>query len=156
MKSVTKRISYILKAPIRGKGIIGDVVNLAPGYGRFLENKHIAIRATKKEIEQIEENKKQWQEQQREQEIDAKKILEKLEKIGKIQIIKRVAQGDRLYETIKTQEILLEIEKLGLKLKKEYFKIDNIIKKLGVFEIIINPYGNLETKFIVEVVAEEK
>ena len=60
MKKVLKKTEYVLKSPLKNKGNIGEVIKVAPGFGRYLERYNTALRATKAIKEQIDISKIEW------------------------------------------------------------------------------------------------
>lgn len=154
MKKSLKRVQCVLTSPIRGKGGIGDVVNIKRGYAKYLERFNKATRATKEVLENIEAKKIEWKSVESTKEKQALEIVNKLKAFPKITMFKRVSHAETLYSAVKPDEIITFFEEKGIKLKKEQIKIDRIIKTLGEHEVVLNVYGEYVHNLIVEICKE--
>lgn len=150
----TKKIRCVLTKPLRGKGGIGDIINVKRGYARYLERFDKATRATNDVLECIEKNKALWK-QEEESSVKAAEIkLNQLKKFSKITLYKRVSHAETLYSAVKYDDIIEFFAAHNIKLTKENIKIDRIIKTLGEHTVIIGVYGDLEHNLTVEVCKE--
>jgi len=154
-KKVIKKVNYILAMPLGGSKI-GDIVSVKMGYGRYLERTNKAIRASEANIGNIETYKASWLVKEKENEKAAKILFDKLKGIeGNLIIKKRIAQGEKLYESVRFEDVLNCLKSKGIVLKKENIKMRNIIKTLGVHEITIHLYADYSMNRNVEIVPED-
>lgn len=153
MKKV-KKIAYVLKKSLRKKGEAGDVVQVARGFGRYLESQDIAQRANEGVLKSLEDSKKQWQKEEENHIKTAQALIDKIKGM-EIIIKKRVSQGEKLYDSVRPENIVAEFAKHGFKLENHHIKLNTQIKKTGKHPVVIHAYGNLETEVIVEVISED-
>lgn len=154
-KKVLKKTQYSLMRPLRGKGNIGDLVFIKPGYGRYLEKLGFAIRVNAELLANLDIKKNEWLKNEQQNALVAKDLLKKIANIESIQLTRRVSQGVKLYAAVKKEDIVAFFLERNIKIEKENVKIDNIIKTLGEHFIIINVYGNEEISMKVVVSAEQ-
>lgn len=151
---IVKKVEYVLRKPLRKKGEVGDIVKVTKGFGRYLESEGIAHRVNAEVLKSLEENKKQWKILEEVNEKAAQKLIEKIANMTLI-IKKRVAQGDKLYDSVRPENVISAFNLQGIQLQQDQIKINNQIKKLGKYNIIIHAYGNYETTVELDVISEE-
>lgn len=153
MKKVFKKREYVLKNPIKGKGNVGEIVKVAPGYGRYLERFAIAVRATKEIKENLEQSKLEWISASKSKEVQAEKLIAEIKAIDHILLNKKVAQNIKLYQAITREDVVEALKKNNIEIMPNYVFINNIIKTIGEHQVVINVYGNYETVLKVQVQA---
>lgn len=151
---IVKKVAYVLKKSLRKKGEAGDVVHVARGFGRYLESQDIAQRASDEIIKHLEESKKLWQKSEEAHVKEAQALIEKIKNMT-IVLKKRVAQGEKLYDSIRPENIVAAFAAQGIQLKNENIKLNTQIKKLGTHSVIIHAYGNYETEISIEIMPED-
>jgi len=154
-KKVLKKTQYSLMRPLRGKGNIGDLVFIKPGYGRYLEKLGVALRVNAELLANLDNKKSEWLKNEQENALIAKDLLKKISNIESVQLTRRVSQGTKLYAAVKKEDIVSFFLEKNVKITKENVKIDNVIKTLGEHDIIINVYGNEEISMKIIVSAEQ-
>ena len=100
-------MKVILTSTIKKLGIIGDIVNVKPGYARnYLFPNNMALRENKKNIEHYENLKDEMKKNDNIMLENAKKLIEDIKKI-QITFSKEADEKDQLYGSISKKEILL-------------------------------------------------
>ena len=148
-------MKVILIKDVESLGGAGDVKEVADGYARnFLIPRGFAEIATKNAMEQAEKIKI-------EKETEAKEDLKSIEEIAKklegvsITIKSKADDSGKLYAAIKTGEISEEFSKKGLKINKDKIVIEEPIKEIGDYEVVINLEHGLEVRVGVTVENEK-
>jgi len=130
-------MKLILKETIETLGIIGSEVEVAPGYARnYLLPQGKAVAAT-------DANRKQL----------AQEMAKKLEDVA-CTITAKVSDGDQLYGSVTTRDIINALSKQEIKVEKRAILLKEPIKTLGSFKVPIRVYTEVEPEISVEVVAE--
>ncbi len=142
-------MKVILLEDVNKIGKKGEIKEVKDGYAHnFLFAKKLAVPATKQNLDAVEKEKDLKEEEEK------KKKKQALE-IGKSLTDKEfefgVKAGDkgRLFGSITTKEIALEIEKqYGIKLDKRKLTIDEPIKALGTYNVTakLHPEANFGFK----------
>lgn len=131
-----------------------EVVDVAPGYARnYLFSKNWARVADEKNLEELEEERKSWQQEKTKKKKEIKKLVEKLEG-EKIKISKKTNEEGKLFGSVGEKEIKKALEKKGLKAQEGKLEIEEPIKDLGEWDIRISfPY---ELEATVKLLVEEE
>ena len=150
-------MKVILLENIRKIGSIGEIIDVKRGYARnFLISKNKALFASKKNIKEVENIKKELNKKDQEKKKHAKSIQEKIK--NKVLEIKKLStENKELYGSVKPTEIS--------KIFKDYEKIEinptliqpvKEIKSLGEFKVIINLHSEVQEEIIIKVVPQEE
>ena len=149
-------MQVILLEKVKNLGDLGDVVKVAPGYGRnFLLPKGIALSATESNRKVFEERKADLVKKSQDSLNAAKLRAEKL--AGKTVKVKALASDEgKLYGSVGPAEIVRAAELLGLDVEKsELDLVDGPIRQTGSYDIAVRLHSEVETSLTV-VVEEEK
>ncbi|EIT68220.1 MULTISPECIES: 50S ribosomal protein L9 [Hydrocarboniphaga] len=149
-------MQVILLEKVKNLGDLGDVVKVAPGYGRnFLLPKGIALSATEGNRKVFEERKAELVKKSQDSLNAAKLRAEKL--AGKTIKVKALASDEgKLYGSVGPAEIVRAAELLGLSVEKsELDLVDGPIRQTGSYDIAVRLHSEVETSLTV-VVEEEK
>jgi large subunit ribosomal protein L9 len=149
-------MQVILLEKVKNLGDLGDVVKVAPGYGRnFLLPKGIALSATESNRKVFEERKAELVKKSQDSLNAAKLRAEKL--AGKTIKVKALASDEgKLYGSVGPAEIVRAAELLGLDVEKsELDLVEGPIRQTGSYDIAVRLHSEVETSLTV-VVEEEK
>ena len=150
-------MEIILLENIKNLGNIGDVVNVKRGHGRnFLIKYGKALKASKENIEFVNQKKTQLNEKNLEIKKEAKKIYDIINNT-KYQFSKRAKENGELYGSIKPLDLTKAIEnKHKLEIKPSQIDLGKEIKKIASYEAKINLHAEIQAKIHIEVVKEEE
>lgn len=147
-------MKVILKEDIQDLGAMGDMVNVADGYGRnFLLPKKLAIPATKVNIKTVEHEKRLINKKKDKivREItDIKNNLEKAE----INIPVKVGENDKIFGSITKVDIEDKLRAIGFNIDRRSIMLDNPIKDLGIQTVKIKLHPEIIAEIKVDVVPE--
>ena len=150
-------MEIILLENIKNLGNIGDVVNVKRGHGRnFLIKYGKALKASKENIEFVNQKKTQLNEKNLEIKKEAKKIYDIINNT-KYKFSKRAKENGELYGSIKPLEISKNIEDTKkIAIKPSQIDLGKEIKKTGSFEVKINLHAEIQAKIHIELVKVEE
>ena len=150
-------MEIILLENIKNLGNIGDVVNVKRGHGRnFLIKYGKALKASKENIEFVNQKKTQLNEKNLEIKKEAKKIYDIINNT-KYKFSKRAKENGELYGSIKPLELTKAIENNHkLEIKPSQIDLGKEIKKIASYEAKINLHAEIQAKIHIEVVKEEE
>lgn len=148
-------MKIILLSKINNLGNFGDIIETKSGYARnyLIPNKK-AIMASKKNIEYYEKEKNEILENNKIklQEIEAK--ITKLQNINLV-IHAKVSKKNKLYGSIKLNDIVKKINDLGINIKQKELKlITNNIKNVGNHIITLLLNNTKEFSINIEIIKE--
>jgi large subunit ribosomal protein L9 len=147
-------MKLILKETIETLGIIGSEVEVAPGYARnYLLPQGKAVAATDANRKQLAQQKAKFDLQIAKEKELAQEMAKKLEDVA-CTISAKVSDGDQLYGSVTTRDIINALAKQEIKVEKRMILLKEPIKTIGSFKVPIRVYTEVEPEISVEVVAE--
>lgn len=145
-------MKVILKKDVKKLGSKGDIVNVSDGYARnFLIPKGLVKEATKGNLNQLKHKEKVQQRKEEEKHSEAKELANKLEK-EKFVISVKAGENGRLFGSVTTKDIADAVKKAGYKIDKRKLDLDEHIKSLGVHNVKVKLYQNVEANLKIQVV----
>ena len=95
-------MKVILLSDVKKLGKKGDIVEVSDGYGRnFLLNKNLAVMATKKSMEILDEQNLQHDLEEKQKEADAEDLKKQLAKIT-LEFHVKTGEGGRVFGSVST------------------------------------------------------
>lgn len=148
-------MKLILKETIESLGIIGSEVDVAPGYARnYLLPQGKAVEATAANRKLLAQQKAKFDLQIAKEKELAQEMAKKLEEV-KCTIEAKVSDGDQLYGSVTTRDIIAALAKQEVKIERRMILLKEPIKTIGTFKVPIRVYTEVEPEISVEVVAEQ-
>jgi len=149
-------MEVVLLENIKNLGQIGDIVNVKRGHGRnFLIKYGKALKASKENINLVNEKKAQLKEKNLELKKSAKKLYDIINNTS-YKFSKRAKENNELYGSIKPLELSKGIENAKkIEIKPSQIDLAKEIKKIGFYEAQINLHAEIQAKIHIEVVKEE-
>ena len=149
-------MEVILLKNVDKLGEEGEIVEVKPGYGRnYLIPQGLARMATKGILKQRREEERQAARRVAHQKENAQEIAEELKDI-EVDIRAKVGEEDRIFGTVTTQQIALELAKQGLDVDRRTIELPEDIRRLGVYRATIDLHEEVTAKLTVRVVPEEE
>lgn len=128
-------MKVILRDDIEKLGSVGDVIEVADGFGRnYLLPRNLAVRATKGNLRSIEEIRKQKQFRDNKQKKEADKIKDKLEKLSLTAEV-QTGEDDKVFGSVTSATVATLIEEQGFEIDRRKIVLDDPLKALGVYTI---------------------
>ena len=150
-------MKVILLENIRNIGSIGDIIDVKRGYARnYLISHKKALFASKKNVQEVVNIKKDLNKKDLEKKKNAKDIAEKIN--NKVYLVQKLCtENKELYGSVKPTEISKLIEEID-KINIETSLIQPVkeIKKLGKFKVMINLHSEIQSTIFVEVAQQEE
>src|SRR5699024_8612791 len=145
----------ILRTDVDGLGYKGDVVEVAPGYGRnYLVPRGLAIHSTPGAEAQAQDMRRASQQRDAAARQAAEEIATTLVN-NPVTITARTADEDKLFGSVTATEIATAVEEQkGIKLDRKQVILDEPIKAVGQHLIPVKLHPDVQFPVTVEVVAE--
>ncbi len=144
-------MKVILKQDVKDLGRTGDMVNVSGGFARnFLFPRSLAAEATESRVKEFEH----WQRVATSRKTKARDEKSQiLEQIKKVTIVFKIAAGekDKIFGSVTTKDIAVELVKKGFAIEKKDVVIDDAIKVLGQHQAKISFGDGLETTIAISV-----
>ncbi len=147
-------MQVILIKNIKGLGKGGDVIRVKDGYARnYLIPQGFAAEASSINKKQMEHQKRQINEKILKETQDAKLIAERIANTS-VTISRLVGENERLFGSVKEKDIQEVLREEGIMVQRSQIELEEPIKALGVYEVPVNLYNEINATLKVWVVAK--
>lgn len=128
-------MKVILKDDIEKIGTVGDIVDVADGYGRnYLLPRNLAVRATKGNLRSIDEIRKQKQFRDNKKKKEAEKVKDKLEKLSLTAEV-QTGEDDKVFGSVTAANVASLLSDQGFEIDRRKIILEEPLKALGVYTI---------------------
>ncbi len=148
-------MKVILKQDVEKLGRRGDVVNVAPGFGRnYLIPRKMALAVTPTNIKMIEIER---QSLKKKVEIERKAFQSLAQKLNQVSLTftRRAGEKDVIFGSVSSGDVKEALDKLGYDVDKKKILLDEPIKRLGNFAVPIKISHDDRAEIKVVVAREE-
>lgn len=147
-------MKVILMQDVTNLGEVGDIVDVAGGYGRnYLVPQGLAVAATAKNKRQLEHQQRLREHQIAKARKAAAGLAEQLQGIT-CSFTRRSAEEGRLFGSVTSMDIVEELKAAGIELDPRRVQLDQPIRSLGDHAVPVRLPGDLTAEVKVTVVAE--
>jgi large subunit ribosomal protein L9 len=127
----------ILKSEVPNLGDAGDIVKVAPGYGRnYLLPRGLAIPASEGSLKELEHQKRVAEAIRRKQLAGAKEAAARLENSA-VSIRREAGEDDKLFGSVTNRDIADALAAEGVEIDRRSIKLEEPIKNIGLFTVPI-------------------
>jgi large subunit ribosomal protein L9 len=147
-------VRVILLQSVRGLGVAGDVVDVAPGHARnLLFPRNLAQEATPANLARREATLARASQRAAREREHAVLLAERL--AGRtVRVEARAGATGRLFGSVTASDIAAAVERqLGVALDRRRIELPEPIKALGTYPLRAELHGDVHAEFAVEVVA---
>jgi large subunit ribosomal protein L9 len=140
-------MKLILKENIENLGHIGDIVKVAPGYGRnYLLPKGLAIVANEKNQKAIEHAKRHLEYKKNKVLEEAKAIAAKIEAIT-ITLSHQAGEEGKLFGSVTNMDLAEHLKANGLEIDRKKIVLAEPIKQIGEYSINVKVHPEVTAAF---------
>ena len=148
-------MKLILREEVENLGDIGDVVEVADGYGRnYLLPQGLAVRASSRNVKAVEHEKRLQSQRLEKRRGIAEEFSKKLGNLS-LRVVRRVGEGDRLFGSVTSKDISDAIQDAGEKVDRRKLQLESPIKTLGVHKVSVRVHPKVTAELSVCVEAGE-
>ncbi|MFP4081342.1 MAG: 50S ribosomal protein L9 [Candidatus Aminicenantes bacterium] len=146
----------ILKDNIENLGKKGDIIEVAPGYGRnYLLPKRLAIEVTPSNMKMIEMEKQALRKRFEQERSSYQDLIQKINDT-KLSFFRKTAEKDVVFGSVSSADIKDALQKLGIEVDKKKILLEEPIKRMGNYSIPIKIFHDERAEVKVEVLSEEE
>jgi large subunit ribosomal protein L9 len=152
---MAKRTQLVLNQDVRKLGKLGDVVEVAPGYARnYLVPQGIGLPVTPGILRQVAKRKAAELQRLAELKVQAETQKAAIEKVGALQISKKVGENDAIFGTVTTAEIAAAIQiSANVGIDKRNISIPDV-SSIGTYKADIELHPEVSVSIEFNVIAE--
>ena len=147
-------MQVILKEDIHNLGRSGELVTVKPGFGRnYLIPQGKAVIATKKNVAQLEHEKKLIAARNAKLLKDSQALADKIGQI-EITVERQVGAEDKIFGSVTTRDVEEALSEKGVKIDRKKVHMGDAIKSLGVYTLDVKLAPEVTAKLKLWVVAK--
>ncbi len=147
-------MKVILREDIEKLGKRGDVVKVAPGYGRnYLLPKGLAYHYTAGNARKVEVERRILNLQKAREKAEAEELASRISQISTT-IVRKVGENETLYGSVTGADIAEALEKEGFAMEKRRILLDEPLKTLGIYTVPVKLHPEVTAELKVWVVKE--
>lgn len=144
-------MKVILRENVNNLGKIGDVVQVADGYGRnYLLPRKLALLANERNVRELEHHRRVTQIRLAHARVAALGLHARLDKL-RLTVRKHVGEEGKLYGSVTTRDIGDMLADKGFDLDRRDISLAQPIKATGEFEATVKLHHDLDAAIIVSV-----
>ncbi|MCX7973053.1 MAG: 50S ribosomal protein L9 [Candidatus Aminicenantes bacterium] len=148
-------MKVLLKQDVDKLGHKGDIVEVAPGFGRnYLIPRRLAVEVTPQNIKQIEIERQALIKKIEKEKLSAKDLINRLNQV-KLVFRRKAGEKDMIFGSVSAGDIKDELEKLGFTIEKKKILLEEPLRRLGHYTIPIKVYRDEKAEIQIEVAREE-
>ena len=145
-------MKLLLQRNVSNLGKLGEIVNVSDGYGRnFLLPEGLAVEVTKDNLHRFEVMKRRLIAQEQETIQKFQLLAKELQKVS-CTIIANSTEEGHLYGSVAARDITTNLATEGLEIDPKCVIIEEPIKKLGIYKVMIRLHPEVECEAKVWVV----
>lgn len=150
-------MKVILTADVKGKGYIGDIVNVSDGYARnYLFPQKLAKEATSANLEIAKQQQKALEKRRLLERLSAEEAAKKLSGL-RVVIKAKSGENSRLFGSVTSKEISEAIlSQHGIEIEKKKIVLEDNLKELGEYKLQVKLHAGIFTEIVAVVEAEEE
>lgn len=147
-------MEVILREDVQHLGAMGEVVKVKPGYARnFLLPRGMAVEASRKNLATLDHEKALIEVKRERERKVARAEADKLDGLV-VEILARAGEEDRLYGSVTNLDIAQQLAERGVKVDRRRIDLDDPIKRLGTYRIVVGIAHDVKATITVKVLPE--
>jgi large subunit ribosomal protein L9 len=144
-------MKVILKQDVEKVGRRGDIVNVAPGYGRnYLIPRKLALEVTPSNMKMVEIERAALKKKAEAERQSFQSLIEKLSEVTLV-FARRSGEKDVIFGSVSAQDIKEALAEKGFDIDRKKIVLDEPIKRLGHFSVPVKVHheDRAEVKIVV-------
>lgn len=147
-------MKLILREDVENLGKIGEIVEVAGGYGRnYLLPRGLAVKASTKNLKEQEHQKKLIQAGMDRQKKDAQEMAGSLDSVS-CTISRKTGEDEKLYGSVTSRDIEEALREEGVSIDRKRILLEEPLKKLGVYTVPVKLHADVTGNIKVWVVKD--
>jgi large subunit ribosomal protein L9 len=148
-------MKLILLKDVDGLGDVGDMIDVADGYGRnFLLPRGLAVAATARNTRQIEHEQRLRQHRIERARKDAETLAEQLQGVECL-FHRKAGEEGKLFGSVTAMDVAEKLKEAGFAVDRRRIQLDQPLKSLGDFTVPIRLQATVSAMVKVSIAAEE-
>jgi large subunit ribosomal protein L9 len=147
-------MKIILKENIENLGKRGDLIDVAPGYGRnYLIPRKLALQVTRSNLKMVEMEQKALRKKLEQEVKSFQNVIDQINQTS-LSFERKAGDKDVIFGSVSTTDIKEALEKQGIEVEKKRILLAEPIKRLGNYTIPIKVFHDEQAEIKIEVKKE--
>jgi large subunit ribosomal protein L9 len=148
-------MKVILKQDVEKVGRQGEIVNVAPGFGRnFLIPRKLALVVTPSNMKMIGIEQSVLKKKVEQERLSFRDLIERLNQVT-LSFARKAGEKDHIFGSVSAGDIKDGLDKLGFDIDKKKIVLDEPLKRLGNYNVPVKIYHDDRAEIKVHVVKDE-
>ncbi len=148
-------MKVILKQDVDNVGKRGDIVNVAPGFGRnYLIPKKMAAAVTASNLRMVEIEHQALKKRLEKERLSYQDLIQKLNAVS-LRFSRKAGEKDMIFGSVSLTDIKDALQQLGFEVDKKKIVLEEPIKRLGRYTIPVKVFHEDQAEVKLEVVRDE-
>ncbi|MDH4272302.1 MAG: 50S ribosomal protein L9, partial [Candidatus Aminicenantes bacterium] len=140
---------------VENVGHKGDIVNVAPGYGRnYLIPRKLALEVTPSNMKMIEIERQSLKKKVEKERESYQDLIRRLNEVT-LSFPRKAGEKDMIFGSVSAADVKDALDRLGFEIDKKKIGLDEPIKRLGHYTIPVKVFRDDKATLRVEVRKEE-
>jgi large subunit ribosomal protein L9 len=149
-------MKVILRQDVEHVGRKGDIVSVAPGYGRnFLIPKKLATEVTATNVKMVDIERNALKKRAEAERLSFQDLIGRLNEVS-LTFVRKAGEKDHIFGSVSAGDVKEALDKLGFDIDKKKIILDEPIKRLGNYSVPVKVYHDDKAEVRVAVVKEEE
>jgi large subunit ribosomal protein L9 len=147
-------MKVILKQDVENVGRKGDILNVAPGFGRnFLLPRKLALEVTPSNLKMVEIERASLKKKVEAERSSFQGLIQKINQVV-LTFARKGGEKDHIFGSVSATDIKEALDKLGFEIDKKKIVLDEPLKRLGNYVVPIKVYHDDRAEIKVHVIKE--
>lgn len=149
-------MKVILKDNIENLGRKGDIVEIAPGYGRnYLIPKKLALEVSLSNMKMIEMEQQALKKRLEKEVLSYQELIQQLNQTT-LSFVRKAGEKDIIFGSVSSSDVKEALDKGGFEIDKKKILLIEPIKRLGNFTVAIKVFHEQQAEVKIEIIKEEE
>lgn len=149
-------MKVILKQDVENLGSKGDIVDIAPGFGRnYLIPKKLALEVTSSNMKMIEIERRALKKKLEKERQSFEGLIQKLNQVA-LTFKRKSGEKDMIFGSVSSSDIKDALHELGFEIDKKKILLEEPLKRLGNYSVPIKIFQEDKAEIKVEVLKPEE
>ncbi len=149
-------MKVILKQDMENVGRQGEIVTVAPGFGRnFLIPRKLALAVTPSNMKMIEIEQSVLKKKVEQERLSFRDLIERLNQVT-LSFARKAGEKDHIFGSVSAGDIKDALDKLGFDIDKKKIVLDEPLKRLGNYNVPVKIFHDDRAEIKVHVVKDEE
>jgi len=149
-------MKVILKQDVENVGKRGDIINVAPGFGRnYLIPKKLATIVTASNLKMVEIDRQALKKKLEKERMSYQDLIQKLNAVT-LRFSRKAGEKDMIFGSVSLTDVKDALDGLGFEIEKKKIILEEPLKRIGRYTIPVKVFHEDQAEVKLEIVRDEE